>query len=489
MPAVSAAPSVGRFSRPPQSSNRAQNPGIAGKPAARHAKLRTPFFRGLHLTHRNILLGVTGGIAAYKAPELVRRLTERGATVQVVMTHSAAEFVTATALQAVSGFPVRASLWDRDAEAAMGHIELARWADAILVAPATAEFMSRLAAGSAADLLSTLCLASEAPITIAPAMNRVMWANAATQANRALLEARGIRIAGPEAGDQACGEQGLGRMSEPDALAELMMGEPPPGAPRRQPDELAPRESPEPVEPAEPPPPEVPQVLAGRTVMITAGPTREAIDPVRYITNRSSGKMGYALAEAALDAGARVILVSGPVHLEAPDGATLVRVESAQEMFAAAHEHIDDVDIFIGAAAVSDYRPEKTERHKIKKTAAELSLQLTRAPDTLASVARLSPAPFTVGFAAETDRIRDYARGKLHNKRLDMVVANEVGDGVGFDTDDNAVDVYWGDGEKAFPKAPKRELARDLIALIAERFEERFSTRTQPELPAVTAEE
>lgn len=420
---------------------------------------------------RNILLGVTGGIAAYKAPELVRRLVEGGAVVQVVMTHSAAQFVTATSLQAVSGFPVRDSLWDAEAEAAMGHIELARWADAILVAPATAEFMARLAAGSASDLLATLCLASEAPITLAPAMNRVMWANPATQANREVLESRGIRLVGPDAGDQACGEQGLGRMSDPGAIAALMLGDDAPVA--------APAD--------EPAAPSVPQVLAGKTVMVTAGPTREAIDPVRYITNRSSGKMGYALAQAALDAGARVILVSGPVNLEPPAGAEVHRIESAKDLFAATHKHIDDVDIFIGAAAVADYRPEKTSAHKIKKSQAEMSIELVRAPDTLASVARLENAPFTVGFAAETDRVRDYARGKLQNKKLDMIVANKVGQNLGFETDDNAVEVFWRDGEKAFPRAAKSELARDLVALIAERYEERFSVDTQTDLPALAS--
>lgn len=416
------------------------------------------------------MLGVTGGIAAYKAPELVRRLRERGADVQVVMTRSAAEFVTATALQAVSGRPVRDSLWDSAAEAAMGHIELARWADIILIAPATAECLSRLAAGSGADLLGTLCLASEAPITLAPAMNRIMWANPAVQANAELLAARGMRIIGPDSGDQACGEQGIGRMSEPAAIAAAVLDGTVAVATAAAPPVAAPA---------------VPQVLAGKTVMITAGPTREAIDPVRYITNRSSGKMGYALAQAALDAGARVILVSGPVNIAAPAAAQFVSVESAQQMFAATHEHIDDVDIFIGAAAVSDYRPDRASAHKIKKSQAEMSLELVRAADTLASVARLENAPFTVGFAAETDRVRDYARGKLQNKKLDMIVANEVGAGLGFDADDNAVDVYWRDGEQAFPRALKTELARDLITLIATRYAERYSVETQTELPAI----
>lgn len=417
---------------------------------------------------RNILLGVSGGIAAYKAPELVRRLRERGADVQVVMTRSAAEFVTETALQAVSGRPVRSNLWDRDAEAAMGHIELARWADTILVAPATAEFLSRLATGSGADLLSTLCLASEAPVVVAPAMNRVMWANAAVQANCEVLASRAVRFIGPDSGDQACGEQGPGRMSEPEAIAaEVMDGV---AAPAAAPVAAAAR----------------PQLLAGKKVMITAGPTREAIDPVRYITNRSSGKMGYALAQAALDAGAEVTLISGPVNIAPPASAVVVAVESAQQLFAATHEHIDDIDIFIAAAAVSDYRPDKTSAHKIKKSQAEMHLDLVRAPDTLASVARLENAPFTVGFAAETDRVRDYARGKLQNKKLDMIVANKVGADCGFDYDDNTVDVYWRDGEKAYPKALKTELAHELIALIAERYNARYSAETQTELPAIS---
>ncbi len=419
---------------------------------------------------RNILLGITGGIAAYKTPELVRRLTERGAAVQVVMTQSAAEFVTETTLQAVSGRPVRLSLWDRDAEAAMGHIELARWADQILVAPATAEFMARLATGSAADLLSTLCLASEAPVTLAPAMNRVMWAHPAVQANRATLASRGVRIIGPAAGDQACGEQGLGRMSEPDDIAAMLL-EAELGEGANSP-HLAPV-------------PATPRVLQGKTVMITAGPTREAIDPVRYISNRSSGKMGFALAQAALEAGASVILVCGPVALATPAGARRVDVESAEAMYQATHDHIAGVDIFIGAAAVSDYRPQQPESHKIKKSQAEISLELTRSPDILASVAKLTPAPFTVGFAAETTRLRDYARGKLQNKKLDMIIANQVGPDRGFDTDDNTVDVFWHDGEKSFGKAPKTELARALMTLIAERYAQRFSVDTQPELPAI----
>jgi len=399
------------------------------------------------MAKQNIILGITGGIAAYKAPELVRRLRERGASVQVVMTDSARRFVTETVLQAVSGLPVRRSLWDQEAEAAMGHIELARWADLVLVAPATAEFMSRMAAGAAPDLLSTLCLATRAPIVIAPAMNHVMWENPAVQANRELLDERGIRMLGPEEGDQACGESGVGRMMEPDDIVAAIQS--------TMPVSIAADIQPE---------------LQGKTIMVTAGPTREAIDPVRYITNRSSGKMGYALARAARDAGAKVILISGPVNLDEPAGVECLRVETAEQMFAATHEHIQGVDIFIAAAAVSDYRPGKQERNKIKKTKAAMQLDLVKSPDTLVSVAKLANGPFTVGFAAETERVRDYALGKLDNKKLDMIVANKVGADRGFDREDNAVDVFWHGGEQSFPMTAKSQLATQLIQLIADRY-------------------
>jgi phosphopantothenoylcysteine decarboxylase/phosphopantothenate--cysteine ligase len=399
------------------------------------------------MAKQNIILGVTGGIAAYKTPELVRRLRERGADVQVVMTESAGQFVTETSLQAVSGLPVRQSLWDKAAEAAMGHIELARWADLVLIAPATAEFMARLAAGAAPDLLTTLCLATRAPLVIAPAMNHVMWANPAVQANRAVLEERGVRLLGPEEGDQACGETGVGRMMEPDDIVTAI--EPPTAM-------------------------SVPASghgkLEGKTVMVTAGPTREAMDPVRYITNRSSGKMGYAIARSARDAGAKVILISGPVSLDEPAGVQRVCVETAEQMFAATHEHIQGVDIFIAAAAVSDYRPESQESTKIKKTRPSMKLELIKSPDTLASVAKLVDGPFTVGFAAETEQLRKYALGKLENKKLDMIVANKVGADCGFDRDDNSVEVYWRGGEQAFPSAAKSEIASQLIELIADRY-------------------
>ena len=409
-----------------------------------------------------VILGVTGGIAAYKTPELVRRLRDRGAEVQVVMTRSAAEFVTRTTLQAVSGRPVRENLWDKDAEAAMGHIELARWADLVLVAPATAEIMSRLASGSAPDLLTTLCLASEAPLVIAPAMNRVMWANPAVQANRELLEQRGVRIIGPDSGDQACGEYGEGRMVEPDAIAAAVMG-----------------------------PVIVPGVerlpLAGRRIMITAGPTREAIDPVRFISNRSSGKMAFAMAEAATMAGAEVVLVSGPVDLATPDDVERVDVESAKDMFAATHDHIGDIDIFIAAAAVADYSAANVEEHKIKKSAEAMSLDLVRTPDILASVAKLEDGPFTVGFAAETRDLRKYARAKLEQKNLDMIIANQVGDGRGFDRDENTVEVFWPGGEKSFPTMDKKKLATALMELVAERYKEDSGNGKRGELHAIAA--
>ena len=407
---------------------------------------------------QNVILGVTGGIAAYKAPELVRRLRERGAEVQVVMTESAGQFVTETSLQAVSGQPVRQNLWDKEAEAAMGHIELARWADLVLIAPTTAEFMARLAAGSAPDLLTTLCLATKAPIVIAPAMNHVMWANPAVQANREILEKRGVKLLGPEDGDQACGETGIGRMMAPDNIAAS-------------------------VHPNEPVSITDPARLGGKTVVVTAGPTREAIDPVRYITNRSSGKMGYAIACAARDAGAKVILISGPVSLDEPDGIERVCVETAEQMFAATHEHIEGVDIFIAAAAVSDYRPQHQKANKIKKTEASMQLDLIKSPDTLASVAKLANGPFTVGFAAETEQLREYAVGKLENKKLDMIVANKVGADCGFDRDDNSVEVFWRGGEQPFPMTEKSELASQLILLIADRYDSRTEDSTDNKWP------
>ncbi|MDJ0906955.1 MAG: bifunctional phosphopantothenoylcysteine decarboxylase/phosphopantothenate--cysteine ligase CoaBC [Woeseiaceae bacterium] len=417
---------------------------------------------GISCGTMNVVLGITGGIAAYKTPELVRRLRERGADVQIVMTASAAEFVTETALQAVSGRPIRSNLWDKEAEASMSHIELARWADVVLIAPATAEIMARLASGAAADLLTTLCLATEAPIAIAPAMNHVMWSNPAVQSNRATLEQRGVQMLGPDHGSQACGETGAGRMLDPDDIAALVFGPDLGGRP-------------------------VEGSLSGKTVLITAGPTREPIDPVRYITNRSSGKMGYALARAAAGEGASVILVSGPVNLAEPRGVDVVHVATAEEMYAATHDRIGDVDIFVGAAAVSDYRPADAREQKIKKSEETMHIELVRSKDILVSVAALDDAPFTVGFAAETENVRDYALGKLQNKKLDMIVANQVGRDRGFDQDENAVDVFWDGGEQSFGQAAKTELARDIIELVVARYTATRGADTQPALPKLHA--
>ena len=387
-----------------------------------------------------ILLGVTGGIAAYKSPDLVRRLIERGAEVQVVMTTAAQRFVSPMSFQAVSGRPTRNDLWDGTAEAAMGHIELARWAQLVLIAPASADFIARLAGGRADDLLSTLCVATEAPIMIAPAMNRVMWANKATQANVELLISRGVRILGPAAGNQACGEVGAGRMWEPVKLAESVL-EPPANA----------------------------GLLAGLNVVITAGPTRERLDPVRYLTNRSSGKMGFAVAAAAREAGAHVTMVTGPVQLPTPAGITRINVESARDMFAAVHRHIANADVFIAAAAVADFQPTSVAKQKIKKQGAPVSIELEPAPDIIKSVAEMPKRPFVVGFAAETNDIERNARSKLKRKKLDMIAANEVGDGIAFDCEDNALTVLWPGGKAEVARGPKIDVARELIALIAKR--------------------
>jgi len=391
-----------------------------------------------------VLLGVTGGIAAYKSPELVRRLVERGCEVQVVMSRGAHEFVGALTFQAVSGRRVRDDLWDPAAEAAMGHIELARWADVVVVAPATAHFLGTLAAGLSGDLLSTVCLATTAPIVLAPSMNQAMWANPAVQANRALLEARGVRLLGPASGDQACGETGPGRMLEPNDIAGALLEQT--GRLRTQP-------------------------LQGLKVVVTAGPTREPIDPVRYITNRSSGKMGFAVAAAARASGAEVVLVTGPVSLPTPAGVRRVEVETAEQMYKSVHDEITGAQIFIGCAAVSDYRPREAAEQKIKRKAAEMDLPLVRSPDTLASIAALPKPPFTVGFAAETNDVAAHARDKLERKHIDMIAANQVGRDCGFDRETNALTVYWpGGGELALGEGGKIQLARRLVDLIAERY-------------------
>jgi len=393
------------------------------------------------LTNKRILLGVTGGIAAYKSADLVRRLREAGAAVRVVMTDAAVEFITELTMQAVSGNPVHRRLLDSQAEMGMGHIELARWADAILVAPASADFLARLAQGRGDDLLTTLCLASGAPLAVAPAMNQQMWRNAATEANVATLRARRVRVFGPTEGSQACGDVGPGRMLEPNELVDLTARLFDSGA------------------------------LDGLRVLITAGPTWEALDPVRGLTNKSSGKMGYAIAQAAVEAGARVTLVTGPVALAPPERVECIPVVSAQEMHDAVHQRVRAAELFIGVAAVADYRPVSVATTKIKKTAERLTLDLIRNPDILASVAALADAPFTVGFAAETGNLEAAAREKLIAKNVDLICANLVaGPEGGFGADENRLWLVDRDGVTKLPLAAKTRLARELISHIATRF-------------------
>lgn len=397
------------------------------------------------LAARRILLIVSGGIAAYKAPDVVRRLRDAGAEVQVVMTPAAGAFITPLTLQAVSGREVRAELFDPAAEAAMGHIELARWADAIVVAPATADFLARLRLGMANDLATAVCLASEAPILAAPAMNQQMWKHPATQDNLAALTARGVRLAGPGAGSQACGEVGPGRMQEAHEICAATAA-------------LFERD-----------------LLTGVRVLLTAGPTREPIDPVRYISNHSSGKMGYAIATALRDAGARVTLVSGPTILPPPPGVTLLRVETANEMHDAVMARLP-TDIFVATAAVADYRIDNAAANKIKRSDSALELKLVPNPDILKCVAATRPPPFTVGFAAETNDVERHARDKLERKAIDMVAANLVGGaGLGFNADDNELLVIWREGSKLLPRADKTRLARVLVDVIAERYAARAS--------------
>ena len=397
----------------------------------------TPAAANQPLANLRILLGVSGGIAAYKAAELTRRLRDAGADVRVVLTENAARFVTALTFQALSGQPVRGGLWDEAAEAAMGHIELARWAQRILIAPASADLIARLAHGLADDLLTTLCLASTAPLALAPAMNQQMWAHAATQANLGVLRSRGAVVLGPGSGSQACGDFGAGRLLEADAIvAELMALH---GG----------------------------KLLAGTRVLVSAGPTFEDIDPVRYLGNRSSGRMGFAVAQAAAEAGASVQLVAGPVHLPTPAGVARSDVRSAREMHATVMQHVPQCDIFISAAAVGDYRPAEIAAHKLKKTGGALALTLTENPDILAEVAALKKRPFLVGFAAETQNLRTYARAKLERKKLDLIAANRVGGGNGFDAADNELLLLWPDGEEALARGAKLDLARALIARIA----------------------
>jgi phosphopantothenoylcysteine decarboxylase/phosphopantothenate--cysteine ligase len=398
---------------------------------------------------QRIVLGVTGGIAAYKSADLVRRLRDGGAEVRVVMTRAATRFVTPLTFQALSGHPARTDLFDPAAEAAMGHIELARWADTVLIAPATADCLARLAAGLADDLLTTLCLATTAPLVLAPAMNQGMWAHPATVANRATLERRGVRLLGPATGDQACGEHGPGRMLEPADIAAAVLHRQ--GAP-----------------------------LAGRRVVVTAGPTCEDLDPVRFIGNRSSGRMGFAVATAAAAAGAAVTLVAGPVALATPPGVARIDVRSALEMQAAVTQAAADADVFIGVAAVADYRPAECAPHKLKRDGDRARIELVANPDIIAEVAAREPRPLVVGFAAETGDLAQHARDKLSRKRLDMIAANLVGrDGSGFEADENEILLLTPQGEKPLGRGSKQRLAALLIDEIAARLNDREGIETR----------
>lgn len=389
----------------------------------------------IELKGRKLVLGVTGGVAAYKAAELVRLLGKAGADVHVVLTEGGARFVTAVTFQALSGNPVWTDLWDPRMPNNMAHIDLTRDADAILIAPASADVMAKLVHGLADDLLSTLCLARDCPLLVAPAMNRQMWEHPATRRNVGQLQADGVTLLGPAAGEQACGEVGLGRMLEPETLCEAVIAF------------------------------FQPKLLAGRRIVMTAGPTFEPIDPVRGITNSSSGKMAYGLARACVQAGAEVILVSGPVALPVPDGAQRINVRSALEMREAVFAALPGADVFIGVAAVADYRPAAAAEHKIKKSGAELAITLTPNPDILAEVAALPEPPFCVGFAAESRNLDEYAEGKRKAKKLPMVVGNLVQDGLG--GDDNEVVLYDEAGRHPLPKAPKPEVARAIVAHLA----------------------
>lgn len=394
-----------------------------------------------NLKTKNILLGITGGIAAYKSAELVRLLIKKGYAVRVCMTQAATKFITPLTLQALSTNPVYIDLLDTQAEAAMGHIELARWADHVVIAPASADFIAKLSQGFASDLLSTVCLATIAPISIAPAMNQQMWKHLAVKANIQTLTSHHVQVLGPASGEQACGDVGLGRMLEPIEIVEGLLQQE-----------------------------NYTQLLKGVKVLITAGATREAIDPVRFITNRSSGKMGYSIAEAARNMGAKVSLVSGIVALEAPAQVQRTTVESAQEMYDATMQQADSVDILIATAAVADYSPKHVSENKIKKTANQLTIELQKNPDILAELSHQFSQVFTVGFAAETDDLIHYARKKLKNKKLNMIAANWVGSGKGFDQSDNALEVLWEGGQQSLPQMSKQQLAKELLTLVAERY-------------------
>lgn len=394
------------------------------------------------LSHKRIILGITGGIAAYKSAEITRRLQDEGAEVRVVMSESAQEFIRPLTLQALSGNPVHTDLLDPEAEAAMGHIELARWADLVLIAPATANFVATLNQGSANDLMSSICLATTAPVMIAPAMNQAMWSNSASQQNIESLKQREVIILEPDNGIQACGDVGPGRLPQPETIVRQVASVFKTGE------------------------------MTGKKVVITAGPTREAIDPVRYISNHSSGKMGYAIADAMIDAGAEVILISGPVSLKQPDRCTLVSVTSAHEMLEAATEAAKGTDIFISAAAVADYYITETSDQKIKKKSDKMTLNLAKTPDIVSIVKENNPKLFVLGFAAETQKVEQYAREKLASKNLDAIIANDVSrEDIGFNSDDN--EALWVEQESThhFSKCNKAQLARDLVALLATKLE------------------
>jgi phosphopantothenoylcysteine decarboxylase / phosphopantothenate---cysteine ligase len=400
------------------------------------------------LSNKRIILGVTGGIATYKSADLARGLMAQGAEVQIVMTRGACEFVSPLTFQALTGRPVSLKLLDHDAESGMGHIRLARWGDLIVIAPATANFIAKLAHGMADDLLSTICLAADVPLLIAPAMNQQMWLNQATQENINTLSLRGVKLLGPAQGEQACGEFGPGRMLEPDDMLNTIAGM------------------------------FATTYLSGTNILITAGPTREAIDPVRYISNHSSGRMGFAVAEAAMEADANVTLVSGPVSLQAPDRVRFLPVNTALQMQNQVLNELKDTDIFISTAAVADYRCAQINSNKIKSKAEKLVLELEKNPDILAEVAASQSKPFTVGFAAETESMRENAQQKLKTKGLDMVAANQVGEGLGFETEDNEIEVLWHGGGINLGRASKHKLARKLIKIIADRYHEKSTDKS-----------
>jgi phosphopantothenoylcysteine decarboxylase/phosphopantothenate--cysteine ligase len=389
---------------------------------------------------KKIVLGITGGIAAYKSAELLRLLMKAGAEVRVVMSPAAREFIQPLTFQALSGHRVYTDIFDSEAESAMDHIELARWADLMLIAPASADFIAKFNQGFADNILLTLCLASAGPIAIAPAMNQQMYASPSTEENLQSLTARGVHIWGPASGEQACGDIGLGRMLEAEQLTQLVQSYFQPG------------------------------ILHGRRVLITAGPTREAIDPVRYITNRSSGKMGYALATAAAESGAEVTLISGPVSIQVPPGINIVKVESALDMYDAVMQRVDESDIFIACAAVADYRVREQAPQKIKKANEVMQLSLTRNPDIVASVAALDSPPFTLGFAAETENVEQYAAEKRSRKKLDLIAANRVGGNSGFENDSNEILVLGENYRQPLALAGKLQIARQLIQIVAEKF-------------------